>query len=290
MKKHIKSILIILFLCNIVVAQTMVDKSIMKSPYLGQKPPGLVPELFAPEVISRSDYFEHSAALFTPDGNEVYWSAKPNNERYYKIYFMKLVDGIWTQPNVASFCKENEYYQQFTLSPDGKKLYFTNGEKLLYVEKRNNGWSSPLAVPSIITAGTDANICCITSNGSIYFISRPTYDVYISRIANGNYSTPEKLGEQINSDDTRENSVYVDPDESYMIIEASKDAATCELFISFRMNDNSWSERQKLPIKWGRFPSVSLDGKYLFFMTREGIYWVSAKIIEELRPNPYILM
>lgn len=262
-----------------------VDSMKLTGAYLGQKPPGRLPEMFAPGVISRPGYFEHSAAIFTPDGKEVYWSAKPDNERYYKIYCMKMVDEIWTQPKPAGFCKENEYYQQFTLSPDGRKLYFTNGEKLLYVEKQNNGWSSPSDIPATIKSGTDANICCVTNNGSIYFISRPGYYVFVTRLLNGNYSTPEKLGEQINSGDTRENSVYVAPDESYMIIEATKDAALCELFVSFRLSDKSWSERKKLPIKWGRMPHVSPDGKYLFFMTREGIYWVSAKIIEELRPK-----
>lgn len=262
-----------------------VDSMKLTGAYLGQKPPGRLPEMFAPGVISRPGYFEHSAAIFTPDGKEVYWSAKPDNERYYKIYCMKMVDGIWTQPKPAGFCKENEYYQQFTLSPDGRKLYFTNGEKLLYVEKQNNGWSSPSDIPATIKSGTDANICCVTNNGSIYFISRPGYDVFVTRLLNGNYSTPEKLGEQINSGDTRENSVYVAPDESYMIIEATRDGSSCELFVSFRLADKSWSERKKLPIKWGRMPHVSPDGKYLFFMTREGIYWVSAKIIEELRPK-----
>lgn len=258
---------------------------ILTGAYLGQKPPGRLPEMFAPGVISRPDYFEHSAAIFTPDGNEVYWAAKPNSERYYRIYCMKMVDGKWSKPEVASFCKENEYYQQFTLSPDGKKLYFTNGEKLLYVEKQNNGWSSPSDIPATIKSGTDANICCVTINGSIYFISRPGYDVFVTRLLNGNYSTPEKLGRQINSGDTRENSVYVAPDESYMIIEATRDASSCELFVSFRLDDKSWSDRKKLPINWGRLPHVSPDGKYLFYMTREGIYWVSTKIIEELRPE-----
>lgn len=257
----------------------------LTGPYLGQKPPGKIPEIFAPGVISLPEYFEHSAAVFTPDGKEVYWSAKPENERYYKIYGMKMVDGIWSKTEIASFCMENEYYQQFTLSSDGKKLYFTNGEKLLYVEKQNNAWSSPSEVPAIITSGTDANICCVTYNGSIYFISRPGYDVFVTRLLNGNYSIPEKLGKQINSGDTRENSVFVAPDESYIIIEATKDAATCELFVSFRINDISWSERKKLPIRWGRLPHVSPDGKYLFFMTRDGIYWVSAKIIEDLKPE-----
>jgi Tol biopolymer transport system component len=283
----IKLILInFVFLFTALIANAQNEKfSKYTGPYLGQKPPGLTPEIFAPGIISRPGYFEHSAAIFTPDGKEVYWSAKPNDQRYYKIYFMKMVDGIWSTPEIAAFCKANEYYQQFTLSPDGKKLYYTNGEKLLYVEKKNNGWSLPLDVPSVINAYKDANICCVTNNGSIYFISRPGYDVFVTGLLNGNYTRPERLGKQINSDDTRENSVYAAPDESYMIIEATKDAATCELFVSFRMKDNSWSERKKLPINWGRLPHVSPDGKYLFFMTREGIYWVSAKIIDDLRPK-----
>jgi hypothetical protein len=276
----------IVVITSIINLHAQVGESIsLTGPYLGQKPPGLTPELFAPGFVSHADYFEHSAAIFTPDGKEVYWAAKPNSERYYRIYCMKMVDGIWTEPEIASFCKENEYYQQFTLTPDGKKLYFTNGEKLLYVEKQNNGWSLPLVVPTIITSNKDANICCVTGNGSIYFISRPDFDVFVTRLVNGSYTTPEKLGKQVNSSDYRENSVYVAPDESYMVIEATKDAALCELFVSFRLSDKSWSERKKLPIKWGRLPHVSPDGKYFFYMTREGIYWVSAKIIEELRPK-----
>ena len=256
----------------------------LTGPYLGQKPPGMTPEMFAPGFVSRPDYFEHSAALFTPDGKEVYWSAKPDNRRGFQIYFMKMADRNWSAPAIASFCTEDEYYQQFTLSPDGKKLYYTNGSKWLFVEKSGDKWSSPKQMPPEINSYGDLNICSVTSSGSVYFIQWPVFDVYVSACVKGKYTTAERLGTNINSDSTRENSVFVAPDESYMIIEATEDAATCELFISFRLSDRSWSERKKLPIKWGRLPSVSPDGKYLSFMTREGIYWVSAKIIEELKP------
>lgn len=283
----LKSILVTTILLLVTVKIQAQEKEFprLTGPYLGQKPPDTAPELFAPGIISKPEYFEHSAAIFTPDGKEVYWSAKANNQRNYYIYFMKMVDGIWSQPEIASFCNENEFYQQFTLSPDGKKLYFTNGRRWLFVEKQNGIWSSPAEVSSRIISEADVNICSIAGNGSVYIIRHPGYDVFVSREAKGDYETPEKLGNQINSADTRENSVYIAPDESYIIIEATKDAATCELFICYRLKDNSWSERIKLPIRWGRFPHVSPDGKYLFFMTREGIYWVSAKIIEELKPK-----
>lgn len=258
--------------------------SLPQGPYLGQKPPGNTPEIFAPDVVSRKGYFEHSAAMFTPDGKEVYWSAKPDNQRYYQIYFMKMAEGAWTEPQIAGFCRESEYYQQFTMSPDGKLIFFTNGVTWQFVGSINGAWGLPNQVPSVLSAQGDINICSVTASGSVYFVKRPEFDVYVSGYSDGTYSIPEKLCSNINSNETRENSVYVAPDESYMILEATPDAATCELFISFRGEDGSWSERAKLPIPWGRFPSVSPDGKYLFFMTREGIYWVSTQIIEELRP------
>lgn len=46
---------------------------ILQGPYLGQKRPGTMPEVFAPGIISVEENFEHSAAVFSPDGNEVFW-------------------------------------------------------------------------------------------------------------------------------------------------------------------------------------------------------------------------
>jgi len=261
------------------------DFSKLAGPYLGQKPPGSEPELFAPGIVSREGYFEHSAAIFTPDGTEVFWTAKADSQREYKIHSMKLIDGCWTRPSVPDFCRENKYYQTCVLSSDGKKLYFTDGSSWQYVEKRNGIWSSPIRVSTDITSGADVNICAVTGSGSVYFIKRPEHDVYVARAVKGGYDAPEKLGESINSGDTRENSVFVSPDERTMIIEATRDASTCELFVSFKNDHDEWSERMKLPIKWGRHPFVSPDGKYLFFMTRDGVYWVSTEIIAELRPK-----
>ena len=80
--------------------------------------------------------------------------------------------------------------------------------------------------------------------------------------------------------------VAVAPDKSYMIIEANKDNRIDDLYISYKMKDGFWSERIKLPFEHGRFPSVSPDGKYLFYMTRDdGIYWVNTSFIEELKPK-----
>ena len=43
---------------------------VLKGPYLGQKPPGMKPEIFAPGIISKG-YSEY-AITFTPNGKELY--------------------------------------------------------------------------------------------------------------------------------------------------------------------------------------------------------------------------
>ena len=57
---------------------------VLRGPYLGQKPPGDVPELFAPGIVS-SVYWEHSGAVFTPDGKELFWSRAINEGRTPRI-------------------------------------------------------------------------------------------------------------------------------------------------------------------------------------------------------------
>ena len=70
-----------------------------------------------------------------------------------------------------------------------------------------------------------------------------------------------------------------------------------DLYISFRKKDDSWT----VPENMGKAvntssselrPYVTPDGKYLFFTSDRpnskgigNIYWVDAKIIEELRPK-----
>jgi len=177
-------------------------------------------------------------------------------------------------------------------SADGNKLFFDSDRDIWYVVRTDNGWTEPVQVSSLINSDGSETLRSITKDGSIYF-SRynanassegKLHELYISRIKDGNYTTPIKLGKDINSDDVKEFGVFVAPDESYIIIQEAKKTSS-ELVIIFKMSDGSWSDRIILNVGWAQFPSVSPDGKYLFFMTRDGIAWVSAKIIEELKPK-----
>ena len=64
------------------------DLSITRDTYFGQKPPGLVPELFAPGIISVNGRFE-GAVSFSPNLDEIYFAAYYEGEDT-SIYFSKL--------------------------------------------------------------------------------------------------------------------------------------------------------------------------------------------------------
>lgn len=260
--------------------------------YLGQTPPGAIPVLFAPGVISVNNHFEHSGAVFSPDKTEVYWSAKPDGDNVFHIYFMKRIDNRWTTPQMLSFT-ENYDGNRHAFSPDGRKLYFETirnpvGGPILVVERSGDGWGDPAPLPPVINATGGERMFCLTENGSLYFArgGSPTGDeeVLVSRFVNGQFVEPEPLGPNVNSPLT-EAYIFVVPDERYMVIESIDQGSYAGLYISYREADGSWSERVELSFGWARFPVISPDGLYLFFMGTGGIYWVSTSFVEDLKPD-----
>ena len=152
MKKRIFIISLLLATAITINAQET-DFPKLTGPYLGQKPPGETPELFAPGIISVDENFEHSAAVFSPDGKEVFWCTNVNGNTdkrvagNLRLYTMKMVDGHWTAPRPAPFVKnirverpvfsadgswadriELPFYCGgfFAFSPDEKYLFFMN--------------------------------------------------------------------------------------------------------------------------------------------------------------------
>ena len=110
---------------------------------------------------------------------------------------------------------------------------------------------APAKMPPIINTDRTEIIHSITNNCSIYFSRIASYStnftsdkrngIYISQKQNGQYTEPEKLDENFSSLD-----VFVASDESYMIFEKSKDKHQSDIFISYKMKDNSWSEGIKI--------------------------------------------
>jgi Tol biopolymer transport system component len=324
------TLLVFLFFIN---CSKQDDWHVLKGPYLGEKPPGKTAKLFAPGVISTG--LSERCANFTPDGKEFYFTVVGNNISF--IAFMKLDGNTWTKPQIAPF--SGRYMDgRFTIAPDGKKLYFTsnrsadgkddnNNNNLWFVSKKKSGWTQPqkLILPDKINC--NQFYPSVTNNGTLYFHSQSkkgkgNLDIFCSHLVEGEYKKQKGLGAVINSDNN-EFDPFIDRDEKFIIFSRTGEGlGGSDLFVSFRKEHGSWTVGKNLGDKvnsssWEIRPSITPDGKYLFFtsnrriqksypetsMTYENkmkilndelnspgnvwtdIYWVDAKIIEDLKPK-----
>jgi len=297
MKKVIYVISIILVVATSINAQEK-DFPTLTGPYLGQKPPGEMPEYFAPGIIAVPENFDHSAAVFSPDGKEVFWCTNVNGNTdkrvagNLRLYTMKEVDGYWTAPRPASFVK-NIRVERPVFSPDGSRLYFEcfsnpNHESdfdIYMVEREGEGWSDPKPVSPLINSPAIERLYCVTAEGSIYFSRNPftrNEEIFVSRCINGEFAEPEKLSKSYNSDDY-EAALLIAPDEEYMLIWQNS-GRNSRLTVSYKQTDGTWSDRIEAPYYCGNGIALSPDGNYLF-LDNEGICWVSTSFINELKPK-----
>ena len=320
MKKHFLTLFVLLVTFISINAQQE-DFPKLIGPYLGQKPPGDIPEIFAPKIVSTG--MSESAIAVSPDGNEIFYTVHAGNSE--TIVTTRLENGVWTAPEVAAF--SGKYLDGFpAMHPDGSRLYFHSyrplysGEEIAevvniwFVEREENGWGEPKPIGPPVNG--DGFVCCpsVTRAGTLYY-SKKTKDggekIYRSRYVDGQYLEPEELPPHVNSEKDQFHAV-ISLDETYLILPRE------EYLVSFRDEDDQWTELISLgePVnehRSGWCPSISSDGRYFFFAAypsvewkksfekrhtyadfleitikhpaseRTDIFWVDAKIIEGLR-------
>jgi len=288
--------------CNCYVTKFQFSITQPAIDYLGQAPPGETPVIFARGIIS-DVYQQHGAPSFTPDGNQVFWQTNhrppSDNEQWLTVPMtMRRIKGKWTPP-------EKALHDQSVLSLDGKRLYYPGdkGTGPFYIERQGDNWSDPVDL-NLVARFPELQLAVFfsfTNNGTLYFVAHLeglwcNIGIYRSECKNGEYTKPEPLPQSINLPPYREWTPFIAPDESYLIFCSTRwlpESDQGDLFICFRLADGSWTEPVNMgaPINTGqleRFPTVSPDGKYLFF-TRdtegfdEDAYWVSAGIIGRLK-------
>jgi len=278
---------------------------VLKGPYLGQKPPGMTPEIFVPEIISTKEKYELNS-VFSPKGDEFYYEIstttpeeKKQGKYFYIIIVSKQVNGIWTKSEISLFSGKYST-MDMCFSPDGNQLYFCSYQPnpwnssskthIWYVNRLDDGWSeSKILGPPIYSPECEQGQPTFTKDGTIYFRQDPHghFDLYYSRYENGKYSKPIILGEAINTP-YDEGKPFIAPDDSYLLfirygMPASIDGGK-GLYISFKRQDGSWTPAKNTNI-YGSLPKLTPDGKYFFFSRGGDIYWMNAKIIEELKPE-----
>jgi hypothetical protein len=267
------------------------DFNPLMGPYLGQNPPGLTAEVFAPGIVST----EHGefCSVFSPDGNEFYFAL--TGAPYPVIVAMRQINGQWTEPEIAPFSgKYLDYDMAFT--PDGKRLFFcsqrplggdgppSNNTDIWYVEREDTGWSEPKHLQGAVNSDAQEYYPIFAQNGTLYFSSTRAgghggADIYRARFENGNYLEPENLGPPINTENF-EGDLFIAADESYIIVTCygrPDSLGSGDLYIGFRKEDGSWSPLENMGTSVNsraneHCPILSPDGKYLFFSSGRSRY------------------
>ena len=276
---------ILLSIILIFISHAQQDKSpVLKGPYLGQKPPGMTAEIFAPGIVST----EHGefCSVFSADGSEFYWSL--SGAPYPVIAAMRQNNGRWTEPEIAPF--SGKYLDvDMAFTPDGKRLFFcsrrpldgngppTDNTDFWFVERDGAGWSEPRHLEGPVNTKAQEYYPIFAQNGTLYFCStRPgghgDGDIYRARFENDMYLEPENLGPPINTENF-EGDLFIATDESYIIVTCYgrfDNLGSGDLYISFRKEDGSWSSMKNMGASVNsaaneHCPILSPDGKYLFF-------------------------
>ncbi|MBC7920453.1 MAG: PD40 domain-containing protein [Ferruginibacter sp.] len=272
--------------------------------YLKQAPPGLIPKIFAPEIVSKKNQYEFGSVL-SRDGKEFYYAVEVDRKPHIRL--VKFENNQWTEPVKLPFSDQYGYNDPF-LSPDEKKLFFISDRALdgkgpkkdidiWYVKRQENGWSDPINAGSSINSNKNEYYVSFTKGGTLYFSSNTgtdeatakNFDIYAAQFANGTFQTASKLSAAINTQHY-EADVFIAPDEQYIIYCAERPDGhgQGDLFVSFKDGRGQWQEAKNMgnavnTTGYEFCPFVSADGKYLFFSRDGDIYWVDAKVIKTLR-------
>ncbi len=253
------------------------------------------PRVFAPGMISTDD-FEFAITL-GPEMHELYFTRRAPGESN-KIYGMQLRDGEWSSPSLAPFSNSTMDFEPH-ISPTGKKLYFGSlraldeepGLHQWFLEKDNETWTEPQALEITSVSGGPLMYVSSTLNEKLYFtvinIGDPSGLFYSAKEHGGGYGTSLRLEEAVNQTDSIEVAhPFIAPDESYLIydFEGPRGYGNCDLYISFRQADGTWSEAVNLGAAINTedcemCSSVSPDGRFLFYHRGNdedigNIYWV----------------
>jgi hypothetical protein len=242
-----------------------------KPTYLGQTPPGLTPQVFAPEIVSADSTFEFAAA-FSPDGTEFYFTRRTDNGDS-KILETHLQNGSWSVPAVVPFSVGINTFEP-NITADNKILYFgqivENKSSIWAVDRTTNGWSEPRFVGEGMFVSSD-------QNGQVYITNHVSDNPSISKVAvvDKHFTDYDDIAPGVHP--------AIAPDGSYLVSDNGNDL----LRVRFLTNDEKWGTPKDLS-KVG-IPTtasvgyISPDGKYFFFTDKQDLYWVSTEIFKNLK-------
>ncbi len=251
------------------------------------------PKKFAEGIVCLPNRWELSIS-FMPDTSEVFYTIK-YPEKDMQIFSRKYENNQWSEEYELDLLVDpmNSYAMEPFPSPDGTQLYYTVCDSLgcdiWYVSKNKDAWENPQRLDSDINKDV-VFYSTFTSNGDMFYTNVSERKIYFAKIEEGKYLKSEVAG-------FGGAHAFPSPDGSFVLVNSKGEYGKSDIFIYFKNKDGSWSK----PINLGSMvnsecsescPSLSPDGKYLFFNRHcyneedaYDIFKVNAKFINELKPE-----
>lgn len=232
------------------------------------------------------NHFSVRDFTLSPNKDELFFTVESNKNTIATIIQLIKKNGQW-QMNIAPF-SGNYYDLEASFAPDGKTLYFVSNRPLQKdsaikdfdiwkTEKVNGIWQTPKNLGTTINTEADEFYPSVSNNGTIYFTaqyknSKGKEDIWMSKLVDGNYKTPESLSDSVNSA-SYEFNAYVSPDESVIIFTScsrADDLGGCDLYISKKDAKGNWSAAKNLGPKINSnkldyCPFISFDKQFFVF-------------------------
>jgi hypothetical protein len=258
----------------------------IENSYLGQKPPGLTSELFAPDLVSTENL--EIEGVFAPGLKEFYFTRQVEGE-VPKTHVIQYKNGAWHETSAEP--RSGEVF----ISADGNTMHLGNE----YRERTASGWSENKSLGPLFDKFPIMRLTASAASTYVFDERDEIGTIRYSKLVDGEREEPIEFGEEINTGKWTGHP-FIASDESYIIWDSEREGGygASDLYISFRHEDGSWGPAINMgeDINTERedaYGSVTSDGKYLFFHTidleeEEGvanIFWVDALVIENLRPK-----
>ena len=265
--------------------------------FFGRTPPGTIPEVFGPGVVSGSGERLHGALAFSPDLRDLYWPVVPP-----RILTVRCVETEWSDPRPGPFPSGN--VQAVSIDPDGRRLFFQaslpGGQgslDLWYLQRSDTGWSGPYNLGPPVNTPRLESQPSVAADGTLYytgFLPGVGFErgIYRAEAQGDGYREPVLLGPSINSPFI-DYTPFIDSQQRFLLFASSRPSTSedsLHLRVSFRLRDGTFGVARNLSEalrfeRAARFPSLSPDGRYLFFQAGDSAYWVDAGVIRDLSQN-----
>jgi hypothetical protein len=273
--------------------------------------PGLEPKVFARNLLYGDNAYP-GYQTFNETGEEFYYAVTGREWRSSRIRHLSAKN----PSKIDTLLLTNDKWEgEPFIAYDGSRMFFTAllpptdrpwQSDIYYLDKTAAGWSAPHLLPPPVNTLSSEWHASLTRSGILYFASereggRLQADIFRAVPENGLYPKVEKLPSPINTE-FNDCDPLIAPDERWLIFHSNRPGGYGEhdLYIGFRDRRGRWSEPNNMgPLintaGWEMAPSLSPDGKYLFFTRRKAfqtdeqsrILWVSIGIIERFRPRDW---